>query len=499
MPISIACPSCGAESQVPDASAGARGKCRECGTAVQVPDKAKKICCACGIDVAGQPRTKDERGRYFCKPCWVEHQNAASEPDDDAAVSDELLACPQCGGVFGIDEMDVSGVCIRCATQPAGSHAQHGKNGASKSSFWRSEMGVITAIVAPVVLIGIAVVVWLLWSSHAERQVRDEIAQMKEVGDRRLASGDAEAASKQYADLLAYLGKNKVKDDASGILAEVRRQKDTADAAVAQHISTEHHKQRDAEATAERAATAARQQALADERAAALQVDRKRKAIAVRLQKVVQISEAFVNRRKAIDDETRSIAPENKFAYIDQETAKAVVAFETEFNSNNPPNDRSDVKQMVDAVKAIGAWQRDIAQSAIFLNGFNAAGMRQEADSSAQTMRNHIDEMEKWQTILLASIGSMRNEIIASGASVDVPLVPQTAGRPESTSAVSAGRAQARTVSCRDCKGTGLLPPAERQRLTSAAMAAAAGTGGSAKVDIKCRACGGAGVTAQRD
>jgi hypothetical protein len=30
---------------------------------------AVKSCCACGADVAGQPRMKDSQGRYWCVPC----------------------------------------------------------------------------------------------------------------------------------------------------------------------------------------------------------------------------------------------------------------------------------------------------------------------------------------------------------------------------------------------------------------------------------------------
>lgn len=250
MSIAIRCAECGENAEVPDTAAGARGKCRACGAAVQVPPKVPKVCCACGINVSGQPRTKDEQGRYYCNPCWTARDNKTSEADADPTSSDELLACPQCGGVFGIDEMDVSGVCIRCATQPAGSHAQHGKNGASKSSFWRSEIGVITAIVAPVVLIGIAVVVWLLWSSHAERRIRHEIARMKTVSDQRLAAGDAEVASKQFAELLAYVAEEEIEDDALGTLAEVRRQKDAADAKVAQLVEGRRQEQQRRETAA---------------------------------------------------------------------------------------------------------------------------------------------------------------------------------------------------------------------------------------------------------
>jgi predicted Zn finger-like uncharacterized protein len=231
VPISIACPTCSAKFQVPDASVGARGKCHTCGTVIQVPAKPQKFCCACGIDVAGQPRTKDAEGRYFCNPCWTEHQNAVSEPDDNPAPAGEFLACPQCSGVFGIDEMDVSGVCIRCAASPTAAQATSRKSDlVAKTSFWKTDTGVITAILIPLLLIGGAIGGWFLWSSHVERQVLNEIARLKEIGDQRLAGGEAEAASAQYAKLLAYAKKEAIDDGESGMLAEVRRQKDRADA-----------------------------------------------------------------------------------------------------------------------------------------------------------------------------------------------------------------------------------------------------------------------------
>lgn len=32
--------------------------------------RLQKLCCVCGVDLWRQRRTKDPRGRYFCKPCW---------------------------------------------------------------------------------------------------------------------------------------------------------------------------------------------------------------------------------------------------------------------------------------------------------------------------------------------------------------------------------------------------------------------------------------------
>jgi hypothetical protein len=110
MSIAIACPSCGSTYQVPDTAAGAQGKCRGCGAVVHVPAKSAKVCTSCGMDVSHQPRTKDEQGHYYCNPCWTALASNAAQSADG-----ESFSCPDCGSVIGIDQMDASGVCIRCA------------------------------------------------------------------------------------------------------------------------------------------------------------------------------------------------------------------------------------------------------------------------------------------------------------------------------------------------------------------------------------------------
>jgi hypothetical protein len=67
----------------------------------------KKTCCVCGIDVSRMRRTKDPRGKYYCRPCydtlWEAHQQRVSEqaargaraiPEaaDQAVVLDEPVA-----------------------------------------------------------------------------------------------------------------------------------------------------------------------------------------------------------------------------------------------------------------------------------------------------------------------------------------------------------------------------------------------------------------------
>jgi hypothetical protein len=148
--------------------------------------------------------------------------------------------------------MDMGGVCMRCAQTAAVPPTNATIAEASKSSIWSSDTHLIVAILVPVLLIGGVVGGWVLWSAHADREMRDQISILKDAGDRRLAAGDAEAASKQYAALLAYVLKNKIKDDDAGTLADVRRQKELADTAVAKQAET-HQQQRQREATAQAA------------------------------------------------------------------------------------------------------------------------------------------------------------------------------------------------------------------------------------------------------
>ncbi len=98
----------------------------------------EKICAVCGMSCAGQPRTKDVKGRYFHKEC---HQQALKEirdrkstrasdetplltpqTDDPFAVADEGVidpppvvqirqqTCPDCGNTMSAESV----VCVNC-------------------------------------------------------------------------------------------------------------------------------------------------------------------------------------------------------------------------------------------------------------------------------------------------------------------------------------------------------------------------------------------------
>lgn len=81
MAIIARCGTCGQEYKVPDSYAGRTGRCVNCGKTFTAPGQAapmsvaapggvQKLCVVCGQDVAGKPRTKDPKGRYYCQPCY---------------------------------------------------------------------------------------------------------------------------------------------------------------------------------------------------------------------------------------------------------------------------------------------------------------------------------------------------------------------------------------------------------------------------------------------
>ena len=80
MPIRAQCDNCGRVYNLPDESAGKRLRCKQCAVAFTVPNLApepatigpQKICVVCGQNVAGRPRTKDQAGNYYCRPCYEE-------------------------------------------------------------------------------------------------------------------------------------------------------------------------------------------------------------------------------------------------------------------------------------------------------------------------------------------------------------------------------------------------------------------------------------------
>lgn len=143
MSIVITCPSCGVESQANVADAGTRGKCRACGGVVQVPGRARKTCCACGVDVSGQPRTKDTQGQYYCNPCWSDRQAAAA-----AAVTPTVEP----------DALDDVAAALDDARQA--------KRRSKTGSFWSNDGNVIAAILIPIVLVGGIFLTWIFWPAR---------------------------------------------------------------------------------------------------------------------------------------------------------------------------------------------------------------------------------------------------------------------------------------------------------------------------------------------
>jgi hypothetical protein len=119
MAISVVCSKCKTEAQVPDSAAGAKGKCRVCGSIVVVPSKSLKTCVGCGADVSQTKRIKDERSHYLCEKCHAQRTQAPRSTSGDATTPQEMMTCPDCGGMFNMSAMDAGGVCRECASQSA--------------------------------------------------------------------------------------------------------------------------------------------------------------------------------------------------------------------------------------------------------------------------------------------------------------------------------------------------------------------------------------------
>lgn len=126
--------------------------------AVPTPASAQlaKVCVTCGKDVSGQKRTRDERGRYFCAPCWAAAALAARAAGVDvpavtAGVAtrtvppDAPLFCESCNGSFRAGELmlSVDGrvTCKACL-------GRSGADPAARRSWWIGHATAITGAIA---------------------------------------------------------------------------------------------------------------------------------------------------------------------------------------------------------------------------------------------------------------------------------------------------------------------------------------------------------------
>ena len=78
-----------------------------------------KACCACGTDVAGQPRMKDSHGRYWCMPCGEADQRRK-------AITSTTAHCAGCHKEFSKGKLDKHGehwfckACLKKRTKAEG-------------------------------------------------------------------------------------------------------------------------------------------------------------------------------------------------------------------------------------------------------------------------------------------------------------------------------------------------------------------------------------------
>lgn len=85
MPIKAPCPRCKHVTHLPDSASGKLGRCKQCGAIVRIPiaDSQRKFCCVCRGDVTQAKRVKDERGQYYCEPCWKACVDASAATGDN--------------------------------------------------------------------------------------------------------------------------------------------------------------------------------------------------------------------------------------------------------------------------------------------------------------------------------------------------------------------------------------------------------------------------------
>lgn len=82
-----------------------------------------KLCVVCGNDCAGKPRTKDPKGRYYCRSCYESAKQAVASPakreynpldemlaETDSSQETASTACRNCGAAMPADAV----ICTAC-------------------------------------------------------------------------------------------------------------------------------------------------------------------------------------------------------------------------------------------------------------------------------------------------------------------------------------------------------------------------------------------------
>ncbi|HEX4054697.1 MAG TPA: hypothetical protein VHX86_10570 [Tepidisphaeraceae bacterium] len=138
---------------------------------------------------------------------------------------------------------DATTACDQCARRQATAPPLAASSGNTDSgpTFWNTDLGLITAVGIPLVLIlGIAIG-WASWSAHSRQQVARHISDIQQEAAQLLTAGDASGASQKYASVLKYMDSNDVTDDDTR--NEVLEEKAHADAKVAQIAAADAAKQ----------------------------------------------------------------------------------------------------------------------------------------------------------------------------------------------------------------------------------------------------------------
>jgi hypothetical protein len=118
-----------------------------------------KLCCVCGIDVAGHKRYKDHTGRYWCEEC----KQAGREPGDG-------VPCPECHNPTAPDKWELyqdKRICQSCVVkknQAAKRESSRMARAAEEARSQEQRRKLYLSIAAGVGVLVVFVALWMIFN-----------------------------------------------------------------------------------------------------------------------------------------------------------------------------------------------------------------------------------------------------------------------------------------------------------------------------------------------
>lgn len=118
-----------------------------------------KLCCVCGVDVAGHKRYKDHTGRYWCEDC----KQAGREPGDG-------VPCPECHNPTAPDKWELyqdQRLCQSCVAkkrQAAKREAARLARAAEEARAQEQRRKLVLSISAAVGVLVLFIALWLIFN-----------------------------------------------------------------------------------------------------------------------------------------------------------------------------------------------------------------------------------------------------------------------------------------------------------------------------------------------